>query len=690
MEQMNTTTPLSAPPPCDDDLSQFLRRKGTECLSENLLTDGFVLGPYRILGLLGRGGSAEVYRAERTDNGEVVALKVPRRRDDVETIERFRHEARLLAEHPHPALPHLIESGEADGIFWLAEEELSPRELPSKPHEVERLLLSLCRGIAHLHALGLVHRDIKPGNILYRADGTPVLIDLGLVKQSATAQSFPDSTEPLSVMDGHAVGHGTPGWAPPEQFSGGDISPAADVYALGLLALKCFSDHAPRLWRPLLTRATSPIPAERPADAATFAKALRQRRRPLWWRIAAATTGLAAAIVAASAFIRLKPPAAPISMEDDAPGETTAPPVPDVSISPAIPNPVEADESSAAVVPSDPIVPAVPADTPAPKAEGPFDLALNASRDILLTPLVGRMADGDRYWATPLVGTHEGQDGMSGSWFFPFWDMQSQDDTYDRKFLLISGTKRSDADTSSVWFHPIFSDRSDAAVNRLRAEMDSPTAPDIPSTGLEEQHDDDGQIASTNHFYEGDRASEGTDILLGLGGSRHTVELNPSKESLKLDIPAPDEDSPLSLFLYPPDTDVPNAVTRYLSTDENWFFPLWQDKRQRGVMFDIASGEKQLDAELETFSMLYFLYNWRHESIPEESHDYVRRRFLLYLYNYEKRGDEESTDIFPAISWDRRKDGYRKASFLWRVFRWERDPEKGTSIDFLFIPLWRP
>ena len=530
MEQMNTTTPLSAPPPRDDDLALFLRRKGTECLSENLLADGFVLGPYRILGLLGRGGSAEVYRAERTDNGEVVALKIPRRRDDAETIKRFSHEARLLKEHPHPGLPRLIDSGEEDGIFWLAEEVLSPRKLPSKPREVERLLLSLCNGgIGHIHKLGLVHRDIKPGNILYRADGTPVLIDLGLVKKSAKPQSLPDPNEPLSVVDGHAVWHGTPGWAAPEQIPGGDISPAADVYALGRLAFKCFSDHPPRLWRPLLSRATSPIPSDRPADAAAFAaalaKALRPRRRPLWLGIAAAA-GLAAAIIAAIVFIPQEPPAVPISVEADAPGEASAPAVPDVSIFPATPTLVEADEPdepSVAAVPSDPIAPTVPADTPAPATqdEGPFDLALNASRDILLTSLVGRMADDDRYWDISLVDTHEGQDGTTGSWPFEFWDMQSEDGTYDRKF-------------------------------------------------------------------------------------------------------------PLSLSFYSPDTDVTNAVVR------------------------------------------------------------VRRRFLLFLYNYEKHGDKESTDIFPAISWARSQDGYHKASFLWRVFRWERDPKKGaTAVDFLFIPLWR-
>lgn len=306
MSRMNPVDPFPNPPIQDDALTLWLRHDGPGCLVENRLADGVILGPYRVLGLLGRGGSAEVYRAVRINGGDIVALKVPHRRDDAPASERFRREARLLAEHPHPALPRLVDSGEADGLPWLAMEELFPGDLPRKPRDVERFLLSLCQGIAHLHALGLVHRDIKPGNILCRADGTPVLIDLGLVKESTEAHPFPVGNAPLSVVDGRAVGHGTPGWAAPEQFSGGDISPAADVYALGMLALDCFDGRAPRLWRPLLRRATSPLPAERPPNAAAFAKALRHRYRPLWW---VAAVGLA--IVAIQIFIVRAVPSVP-------------------------------------------------------------------------------------------------------------------------------------------------------------------------------------------------------------------------------------------------------------------------------------------------------------------------------------------------------------------------------------------
>lgn len=90
---------------------------------------------------------------------------------------------------------------------------------------VAQYLLKICEGVSFLHGLGLVHRDIKPQNVLQRGDtGQPVLIDLRLVKDT----SLPPAHEcvSLSIVDGRAVGVGTPKYAAPEQFSGGEISPS--------------------------------------------------------------------------------------------------------------------------------------------------------------------------------------------------------------------------------------------------------------------------------------------------------------------------------------------------------------------------------------------------------------------------------------------------------------------------------
>ena len=91
--------------------------------------------------------------------------------------------------------------------------------------------------------LGVVHRDLKPANILFRRNGAPVIIDLGLAK-SVDVPIVPDG---VSIVDGKAVGVGTPEYAAPEQFTGGDITPASDVHALGVLAEKLTTEK-PEGW----------------------------------------------------------------------------------------------------------------------------------------------------------------------------------------------------------------------------------------------------------------------------------------------------------------------------------------------------------------------------------------------------------------------------------------------------------
>lgn len=262
-----------------------------------------------MLAFLGRGGSGEVYRARPPGGGPAVALKVLRH-DRADLAARMRREAGILAAHPHPALPRLLSAGEEGGVPYLVLEELAPRDLPSRDRDVAAFLLALCGGVEHLHRLGFVHRDIKPSNILCRADGSPVLIDLGLVKDLAEEEApapDPDGGA-LSAVTGGAVGVGTPGYSAPEQFAGGRITPSADVYALGVLADECFAHRPPRCWRALLRRATSALGAERPDSAAAFARAIRRRH---WPGKPALLAALAAAAAATAAALALRAPPVP-------------------------------------------------------------------------------------------------------------------------------------------------------------------------------------------------------------------------------------------------------------------------------------------------------------------------------------------------------------------------------------------
>ena len=345
--------------------------------------------------------------------------------------------------------------------------------------------------------------------------------------------------------------------------------------------------------------------------------------------------------------------------------------------------------------------------------------------DRFMTPLWGRMNKGEdtvTWWATPLFGTRSGS--SSGSWLFPLWNLEwnrRQDDPdygYDHRFLLFGGTRggRRFGGRTSVWFWPLFSDETNPRIGSLRAEMNAPRAPDREffrkETRVNWRYDVRPRTATTNLVDAPvrDAAREESEFLLGLGGSEHRVVLNGDAWRLAEKFGGAPAEGPLARFVDPngirsaaisakagaPGASAgirlvsTNDVARYVSEDSDWLFPLWSHERTRGVMFELPSGEKSLDAELETFRALLFLYDYRRESVPEEGHDYARRRVLWRLYHYERLNGDESTDVFPAITYDRRKDGYRKVSFLWRLFRYERDPEKGTTLDVLFLPLRRP
>ena len=165
-------------------------------------------------------------------------------------------------------------------------ELLEHRPLPTAEKDIVHFLLAVASGVGHLHSLCLVHRDIKPGNILWRcidgagspraaASAEPVIIDLGLAKDTSAVRGR--KGDDFSIVDGRQVGLGTPQYAAPEQFSGGEITPAADIHALGKLADECFGGNPPRAWRRIIERATSSITERRYPSVDAFVSAIRRR-----------------------------------------------------------------------------------------------------------------------------------------------------------------------------------------------------------------------------------------------------------------------------------------------------------------------------------------------------------------------------------------------------------------------------
>ena len=245
---------------------------------------GTVFGDWRLTAFIAKGGTAEVYCAEHSVLGTSAAVKVLSDPLTDSRKARFLREAKLLAELKSQSFPAFHGYGEANGRPYIAEELLEPGNLPTGDRQRAKYLLALCEGLKALHAKGVVHRDLKPANILFRKSGEPVIVDLGLAK-SVEVPVLPDG---VSIIDGKAVGVGTPEYAAPEQFTGGDITPASDVHALGVLAEKLLGDQA-RLrkwrsgilsaspWRRIIRRATSSIASERYQSVDAFAAAIRRR-----------------------------------------------------------------------------------------------------------------------------------------------------------------------------------------------------------------------------------------------------------------------------------------------------------------------------------------------------------------------------------------------------------------------------
>ena len=112
-------------------------------------------------------------------------------------------------------------------------------------------------------------------------------------------------------------------------------------------------------------------------------------------------------------------------------------------------------------------------------------------------------------------------------------------------------------------------------------------------------------------------------------------------------------------------------------------------RMERRATFDAADGRKVGDEKRWSGHVLGLLYRWSGREGAAGEEDWARRRVLWKLWDWERRGEDVSLDVFPGVTWDSRGDGYRKASWLWRLFRWERAADGKTSVDVLFVPVWR-
>ena len=253
---------------------------------------GAIIDGWRVTALLGKGGSAEVYRVERITDNFSAALKIGRDGVPSPSVTRLDTEIAFLHSNVSPHFPRFFADGVHEGCRYYVMELLEPLPLPSSDRAVASYALSVCAAVKHLHRHGYVHRDIKPHNILGRAGCphaaalTPVLADLGLLRALPETDTQTGAT--VTIIDGKAVGSGTPRYAAPEQFNGGRLSAATDIHAIGMLLDECFANHPPRCWEQIIRRATSSIPERRYCEVDDLIAAIKSRHRAWTLSIAAA------------------------------------------------------------------------------------------------------------------------------------------------------------------------------------------------------------------------------------------------------------------------------------------------------------------------------------------------------------------------------------------------------------------
>jgi len=199
---------------------------------------GTRLGPYLLLEQIGRGGMGSVYLAERDDEHyrKRVAIKVVRSgMDSEEVLARFRHERQILAALEHPYIGRLLDGGttpEGRPFFVMEYVPGEPIDAYCRKHNLAvadrlRLFVRVCEAVSYAHRSLVIHRDLKPGNILVSADGVPKLLDFGVAKLLAADDGQSMTTTAFAALPM------TPEYASPEQVRGLPITTASDVYALG-------------------------------------------------------------------------------------------------------------------------------------------------------------------------------------------------------------------------------------------------------------------------------------------------------------------------------------------------------------------------------------------------------------------------------------------------------------------------
>ena len=210
------------------------------------LQSGQMLGPYRIITQIGKGGMANVYKAYQPSVDRYVAIKVlpSQLAESQEFATRFHQEARIIAKLEHPHILPVFDYGESDGVAYFVMRYLDAGTLRDKMeakrplplNEIDRIFTQLADALSYAHSFGIIHRDLKPANALIDSHGNIFLTDFGIARLLESAS--PRLTQTDAIM-------GTPAYISPEQAQGQDVDQRSDIYSLGIILYEMVTGGVP-------------------------------------------------------------------------------------------------------------------------------------------------------------------------------------------------------------------------------------------------------------------------------------------------------------------------------------------------------------------------------------------------------------------------------------------------------------